>query len=150
MIRSIIKLGMLLVVGILVYNFFLGTPEEKAQSQKVFDKGKEVVVSVGDLLKSEKEKFDSGKYDTALDKIGNAFNGIRDKANEIQDSGYLDRLNDLDKKRKELQDELSEIAQDANDEFASKGDERKADKIKDEIDKLMDNTKRLINDMEDN
>ena len=149
MIRSIIKLGMLLVVGILVYNFFLGTPEEKAQSQKVFNKGKDVIVSVGDLLKSEKSKFDSGKYDTALDKIGNAFNGIREKANDIQDSGYLDRLNDLDKKRKELQEELSEIAQDANEEFASKGDERKADKIKDEIDKLMDNAKRLVNDMED-
>jgi ElaB/YqjD/DUF883 family membrane-anchored ribosome-binding protein len=148
MIRSIIKLGMLLVVGILVYNFFLGTPEEKAQSQKVFNKGKDVIVSVGDLLKSEKSKFDSGKYDTALDKIGNAFNGIREKANDIQDSGYLDRLNDLDEKRKELQEELSEIAQDANEEFASKGDERKADKIKDEIDKLMDNAKRLVNDME--
>lgn len=148
MIRSIIKLGLLLVVGILVYNFFLGTPDEKAQSQKVFNKGKDVIVSVGDLLKSEKDKFDSGKYDTALDKIGSAFNGLRDKANDIQDSGYLDRLNDLDEKRKELQEELSEIAQDANEEFASKGDERKADKIKNEIDKLMDNAKRLVNDME--
>ena len=149
MIRSILKIGMLLVVGILVYNFFLGTPEEKAQSQKVFNKGKEAIVSVGDLLKSEKAKFDSGKYDNALDKIGNAFNGLRDKANEIQDSGYLDRLNDLDEKRKELQEELSEITQDANDEFASKGDERKADNIKAEIDKLMDKTKTLINDMEE-
>ena len=148
MIRSIIKIGFLLVVGILVYNFFLGTPEEKAQSQKVFNKGKDVIVSVGDLLKSEKAKFDSGKYDTALDKIGDAFNGIRDKANEIQDSGYLDRLNDLDKKRKELQEELSGITQDANDEFASKGDERKADEVKDEINKLMESAKRLVNDME--
>lgn len=149
MIRTILKLGFLLVVGILVYNFFLGSPEEKAQSQNVFNKGKEVIVSVGDLLKSEKTKFDSGKYDTALDKIGGAFNGLRDKANEIQDAGYLDRLNDLDKKRKELQEELSEITQDANDEFASKGDERKADKVKDEIDKLMDSAKRLVNDMDD-
>ena len=60
MIKSIIKLGLLLVVGILVYNFFLGTPDEKAQSQKVFNKGKDVIVSVGDLLKSEK----SGKSKT--------------------------------------------------------------------------------------
>ncbi len=149
MIKSIIKLGLLLVVGILVYNFFLGSPEEKAQSQNVFNKGKDVIVSVGDLLKSEKTKFDSGKYDTALDKIGGAFDGIRDKAREIQDEGYLDRLNDLDKKRKELQEELSEIAQDANEEFASKGDERKADKVKDEIDKLMDSAKKLVNDMEE-
>lgn len=148
MIKSIIKIGLLLVVGILVYNFFLGTPTEKAQSQKVFNKGKDVIVSVGDLLKSEKSKFDSGKYDTALDKIGSAFDGIRDKANEIKDSDYLDRLNDLDEKRKELQEELSGIAQDANDEFTSKGDERKADKIKGEIDKLMENAKRLVNDMD--
>lgn len=149
MIKSIIKLGLLLVVGVLVYNFFLGSPEEKAQSQNVFNKGKDVIVSVGDLLKSEKTKFDSGKYDTALDKIGGAFDGIRDKAREIQDEGYLDRLNDLDEKRKELQEELSEIAQDANEEFASKGDERKADKVKDEIDKLMDSAKKLVNDMDD-
>ncbi|MGK0363941.1 MAG: hypothetical protein ACI85O_000995 [Saprospiraceae bacterium] len=149
MIKSIIKLGLLLVVGILVYNFFLGTPDEKAQSQKVFDKGKDVIVSVGDLLRSEKEKFDSGKYDTALDKIGSAFDGIRDKAREIQDEGYLGRLNDLDKKRKELQEDLSEIAQNTNDEFVSKRDERKADKIKDEIDKLMDSANRLVSDMEE-
>jgi len=148
MIRSIIKLGFMLVVGILIYNFFLGTPAEKEQSQKVFNKGKDVIVSVGDLLKSEKEKFDSGKYDTALDKIGSAFDGIRNKAREIQDSDYLERLNDLDEKRKELQEELSEITQDANEEFASKGDERKAEDIKDEIDKLMKNANRLVNDME--
>lgn len=148
MIRTIIKIGLLLVVGILVYNFFLGTPDEKAQSQKVFNKGKEVVVSIGDLLMSEKEKFDSGKYDTALDKIGSAFDGVRDKANEIQDEDYLNRLNDLDEKRKELQRELSEIAQDANDEFVSKGDERRADKIKVEIDKLVNNAERLVNEMD--
>lgn len=107
------------------------------------------MVSVGDLLKSEKEKFDSGKYDTALDKIGDAFEGIRDKARDFQDSNYLDRLNDLDDKRKELQEELSEITQDANEEFTSKGDERKAGKLKNEIDNLMKNAKRLVNDMEE-
>ena len=33
MMRSLIKLGLILVVGILVYNYFFGTPEEKQQSK---------------------------------------------------------------------------------------------------------------------
>ena len=148
MIRSIIKLGFLLVVGLLVYNFFLGTPEEKAQTQQVLDKGKDVLVSVGDLLKSEKDKFDAGKYDDALDKVGTAFEDIREKAEDFSDQDYLGRLDKLEDKRQELQKDLEEVKTDFNDEFTSKGDERKADKIKVEIDKLMDNAKTLVNDME--
>lgn len=148
MIRSLIKLGVLLVIGLLVYNYFLGTPEEKAQTQQVLDKGKEVLVSVGDLLKSEKDKFDAGKYDDALDKVGTAFDNIRDKAEEFADRDYLNRLEALDDKRIELQEELEEIETDSRDEFTTKGDERKAEEIKVEIDRLVDNAKRLVNDLE--
>ncbi len=148
MIRTLIKFGFLLVVGLLVYNFFLGTPEEKQQSQRVFDKGKEVLVSVGDLLKSEKEKFDAGKYDTALDKIGDVFDDLKQKAKDFENEDYLGRLEDLENKREELQEELREIDQNVQDEFTSKGDERKAEDLKIEIDRLMDNAKNLVRDMD--
>ena len=69
MIKSILRLAAILVVGILFYNYFLGTPTEKEQSKKVFSKVKDLGRDAWDLLKTEKEKLDEGKYDEALDKI---------------------------------------------------------------------------------
>ncbi|HNM26497.1 MAG TPA: hypothetical protein PKL15_13740, partial [Saprospiraceae bacterium] len=66
MIRSLIKIGLVLIVAILVYNRFFGTSAEKEQSKKIFGEMRDVVVSVGQLVKSEKTKFDAGKYDGAL------------------------------------------------------------------------------------
>lgn len=149
MIRSLIKIALLLVVGVLVYNFFLGTPAEKEQSRKIFNKGKDVIISVGDLVKSEKDKFDAGKYDNALDKVGDMFKGMKDKAQEFQDEEYVDKLNDLDDKRKELQDKLSDIEVDENNKFSSKTDERKARKIQIDIDGLLDKAKNLVEKMEE-
>ena len=44
MIRTVIKLGVLLVVGLVAYNFFLGTPEEKEKAKNALElAGKEVI-----------------------------------------------------------------------------------------------------------
>lgn len=151
MIRSILKLAVFLVVGVLVYNFFLGTPEEKEQSRAIFNKGKEVVVSVGDLVKSEKEKFDSGKYDEALDKVGNLFNGMREKADDLSSNDqYKNELEELDAKRRELQEDLKDVETDQDNNFTSEKDEKKARKIQIDLDKLMDKAKDLMDQMEEN
>ena len=150
MIRTVIKLGLVLVVGILAYNYFLGTPEEKAQSQKVFDKVEDVFVSVGGLLKSEKEKFDAGKYDEALDRIGTAFDDLKNKAQELQDEDYLGQLRDLEEKRDALQNEVNKMAEenDITEEFTSKGERRSAEKLENELKDLMGEAKTLMRDME--
>ena len=80
MIRKLLGLLVLVVFGILVYNFFLGTPAEKENAQKIFGEVKDLGVAVKDLLANEKEKFDAGKYDNALKKIGGIFDSLKEKS----------------------------------------------------------------------
>jgi len=57
---NLLKLAALLVIGILVYNYFFGTTEEKAQSKVIFSEAKDLGKAAWGLLKSEKEKFEDG------------------------------------------------------------------------------------------
>jgi gamma-glutamylcyclotransferase (GGCT)/AIG2-like uncharacterized protein YtfP len=108
MIRSLIKIGLLLVAGILVYNYFWGTSEEKENSRRVFGQIRGVVVSVGQLVQSEKDKFDAGKYDAALDKLGGVYRAIRTQARHV-DEKVIRRLDELESRKAELQQELDAI-----------------------------------------
>lgn len=108
MVKTLIKLGLLLVVGILIYNFVFGNQEEKEQSKEVFKKTGSVLSSTWDLLKSERNKFDAGKYDQALDKLGGAYRAIREQAEHI-DKKVLNRLDDLEKRKAQLEKELDGI-----------------------------------------
>ena len=56
MIRSLLKLGLLLVAGILVYNYFFGPVEEKEQSKEIFGKVRDVGKDAWALLRTEKDK----------------------------------------------------------------------------------------------
>lgn len=137
MIRSILKLAAVLVVGILVYNYFFGTESEKESSQKIFQEVKEVAVSVKDLIQSEREKFDEGKYDQALSKMGDLFDQLKDKAKEVEDNNYLDKLTDLDKKRKDLNDQWEAHKPESASEEKQYQDELK--KLLEETEKLLEN-----------
>ena len=108
MIGFLLKIGVLLVLGVLAYNYFLGTEEEKAQSAKAFGQMKDVAVSVGELAKSEKEKFDAGKYDAALEKLGGAYKSLREGAQKV-DAGLLKRVDELERRKQALRKELDSI-----------------------------------------
>lgn len=125
MIRSLIKLVLALAVGILVYNFFFGTPEEKDQSKAVFNKAGELMGSVWGLLRSEKEKFDEGKYDEALAQIDQLINTVSDKANELGED-YPERLAELKERKRQLEAQLDtyeEVKEQAGEVFTPKGGE---------------------------
>jgi|AntRauTorckE5430_2_1112549.scaffolds.fasta_scaffold46512_1 hypothetical protein len=106
MIKTIVKLGLFLVVGLLGYNYFLGDEAEKAQSReivgKVGDLGKDAIT----LLKSERQKMKDGKYDGALEKLDGLYAKLKGQAQDLSDSGLLDRIQELDDRRSELQREL--------------------------------------------
>lgn len=110
MIRFLLKIGLLLVAGILIYNFFFGTDSEKEQSRKVFGQVRGVVVSVGDLLKSERAKFDAGKYDGALEKLGDAYQAVRNGVKNM-DEKVSKRLEELEQRKAALQREVESIEQ---------------------------------------
>jgi basic membrane lipoprotein Med (substrate-binding protein (PBP1-ABC) superfamily) len=154
MIKSLLKLLVILVLGILIYNYFLGTDQEKQGAKKIFGEMKDVGVAVKDLLKSEKEKFDAGKYDKAVDKIGNVLDGLKRNAKDF-DEKYLDRIDELEAKRKEISRALQDYEQESehigqgSDEFMPKGGQDTS-KIKQELEKLLRETESLIEDMESN
>ena len=107
MLRSLIKLAIFLVAGILVYNYFFGTPEEKAQSKEVFSDIKDLTKSAVGLLKSEKQKFNDGKYDDAVDKIGGLIDNLKGKAEQLENNReLLDQIADLQQKKNSLETKL--------------------------------------------
>lgn len=119
MIKSLLKIGLLLLAGILGYNFFFGTSEEKEQSKKVFGEMRDVAKSVGSLIRTEREKFNQGKYDQALDKLGQAYQGIRKQAHYL-DENVLKRLDAAEKRREELQKELDTLGEPASEPAPAK------------------------------
>ncbi|MEO6758685.1 MAG: hypothetical protein ABIO24_04465 [Saprospiraceae bacterium] len=110
MIRSLFKLAIILVIGILIYNFLFGTGQEKEQSKQVFGQMRNVVVSVADLMKSEKSKYDAGKYDKVLNKLGDTYQAVRKQAKFLDDK-VITRLDELEAKKASLKEDLSEIEQ---------------------------------------
>jgi hypothetical protein len=108
MIRSLVKIGLLLVVGILGYNFFFGTDAEKETSRKVAHEMGDVARSVGSLLRSERDKFNAGKYDNALEKLGGAYQGLKKQA-KFLDENVVKRLEAAEKRRESLKKELENI-----------------------------------------
>lgn len=111
MIRSLIKLGLLVLAAVLVYNYFFGTNEEQAQSREVFKKTGDAVGAAWNLLRSEKQKFDTGKYDKVLDQLGNAYKAVRERAQYV-DEKVIKRLDDLERRKASLQQQLDSIQSD--------------------------------------
>jgi hypothetical protein len=148
MIRSLLKLGLLLLVCVLGYNYFFGTEAEKEQSERIFGKVKDVGKDAWALLGTEKEKYKEGKYDGAVDKVGNTVESIGDllgrlsrTAKDLNDSGALDRLGELQAKQKELENEL---ARETPETYNAQDQER----VKKEIQDLLQETEELMKDME--
>ena len=143
--RSLIKLALLIIVGVLVYNYFLGNEDEKATSEKVFRQVKEVGKSIGDLIKNEREKFRDGKYDEAFDKLGDAYEKLKGKVDEKdtqEEKELLDKLEKqkeaLEKEKQQLEDELNK---DNPDEDIIK---KKSPTFEKELQDLVDETSKLL------
>jgi basic membrane lipoprotein Med (substrate-binding protein (PBP1-ABC) superfamily) len=143
MIKSALKLLAILVVGILIYNLFLGTEEEKQGAKKIVGEMKDVGVAVKDLLKAEKEKFDKGKYDRAIDKIGSVLSNLKRDAKEF-DERYVQRIEELERKRKALKEELEAVS----DTAGTTGETNETKAIKKDSKELMQELESLMKDME--
>ena len=154
MIGFVIKLAVFAVIGILGYNYFFGTSEEKEQSSKVFGQVKEVAVSVGELAKSEKEKYDAGKYDNALDTLASAYKKAREGAQSI-DRSLLKSIGELEKRRATLEQEIAsieaaeqEIAKDKNPELARKEHAKRKEQLQQELKQLITDSDAVLKQAE--
>jgi hypothetical protein len=85
-----------------VYNYFLGTPEEKSTSQKIFGEVIHLGKSSWDLLRAEKQKLKEGKYDIALDKVSQLLDGIETAVENSNNPNVSEQYHHLTEKRDQL------------------------------------------------
>jgi len=107
--RKIISLVVVVVALVIGYNLYFGTPEEKANAREIVDEVKNIGKASWDLLKSEKEKMEAGKYDDAADKIKGIFERLKGIARDNDDQDQLVKLDDLEQKRLEIERRLAEL-----------------------------------------
>jgi hypothetical protein len=127
MIRSLLKLGFLAIVCILIYNYLFGTSTEKEQSKRVFKGVGTVFTEVRDLVRSERDKFDGGKYDKALNGMQNVLERLKNHAGETQDSDLDRKIAQLEKRKRELERQVEAQEQPKN---TNTGFQKTADRVK--------------------
>ncbi len=142
MIRFILRIGLMLVVGLLLYNYFLGTPEEKASSERIFNDVKDLGKSAWALLKQEKEKLNEGKYDEALTRIEDVFASIKGEAEKNNDQATLEEIRSLEYDQQKLKDRIS-----TTNLKASEDNEEKKE-ISNEWQRILNKTEKIMEETE--
>ena len=139
MIGRILKIGLVLVAGFLGYTYFFGNAEEKAQSREIVgdigQAGKKIFGKIGNMLNKQKDNFDEGRHDEALATVGKELDKLKDK---VKNDRLLEKALD---KLKEEKDKISESIKEASPEDKKK--------LKDRFKKLIDGTKDLLNDLDE-
>ncbi|MEM7456707.1 MAG: hypothetical protein AAF456_20350 [Planctomycetota bacterium] len=111
--KYVIPTVLFLVTGLVFYNYFYGSAEEKEQSRQIISKVTGLGQEVFNLLVTEQGKFQDGKYDDALDKIGSAIDSMKQFAGTASDRGreWINYLNDLQSRKQQLESELQFLKQ---------------------------------------
>lgn len=147
MIKNLLKWGLFLVAGILIYNYFYGTAEEKEQSKEFFQEIKDLGASAWNLLKAEKEKLDEGKYDEALSNIEELFASLKAKAEAGGET--MHRLNQLEDERRNLEDRLQRVDTSGEAQhLRSSEPSNEEQQLRQDIKRLFEETENLMYDME--
>jgi gamma-glutamyl:cysteine ligase YbdK (ATP-grasp superfamily) len=102
MIRRLLSLAVMLIIGLVIYNMMFG---DEADKENV----KQITSGVKELLQSTKEKYKNGEYDQAVDKIGDVFKQLKNKAEELNNSDYLNRLSELEERKQHLEEMLKDL-----------------------------------------
>ena len=133
--RTLITLALLLVVGLLAYNYFYGTVSEREQSERIVAKARDLGSEAWDLLQSEQSKLQSGKYDDALDRLEKLYAELEAEAGKLGNRDFGRELDKLTRRRTEL------------DEVVDKGEElSRAARRK--LEELTRDTEDLMHEME--
>lgn len=144
MIKRLLTLAVICIMGLLAYNSFFGTAEDKANIKKFTSELKDVGKVLGDILKNEKVKFDAGEYNQALQQIGDKFAALGDKVKDM-DGDYSQRLTDLQEKKEYLEKMLDNTQNSRLTEDAKKSAE---DELKTQLRRFTQDIEKLAEDVE--
>ena len=142
MLGTVIRLGIVAIFCIVVYNYFFGTSSEKANSAKIFHGVGVLFGDVKDLVSTEKDKFDAGKYNSALDKMSNVIDQLKDHANATSDPAMQNQVHALEQKKDQLK---NRVQTDESSGYGANGGKQATDKSKEAAD-LTHQLETLINE----
>ena len=99
----LVSLGLMLLVGVLVYNYFLGDEVEQQKSKEVFQTAKDLGKSIKELYQAEKQShYDEGKYSNIIDPIKNFI-----KSDENLNNKYRPQVDEIDELQTKIGEEQS-------------------------------------------
>ncbi len=106
--KYVVPLALMLAVFLVGYNYFWGNEDEQQQSKQIVAKLTDLGRDVFQLLHSEKQKYDAGKFDDALSKIGERITFLKNQVNSATSGGQqlLDQLETLDQQKKAIEAQL--------------------------------------------
>ncbi|MBL0191669.1 MAG: hypothetical protein IPQ18_10085 [Saprospiraceae bacterium] len=111
MFRFLFKILILLVIGVLIYNYFFGNSEERTQAKAVVSEIKDAGRAVGNLLNTEKTKFDNGKYDKALDKMSMMLQKMKSSS---KDASTNQEITQLEAEKNSIETKLDKLSTQKN------------------------------------
>ncbi len=111
MFRFLFKILILLVIGVLIYNYFFGNSEERTQAKAVVSEIKDAGRAVGNLLNTEKTKFDNGKYDKALDKMSIMLQKMKSSS---KDASTNQEITQLEAEKNSIETKLDKLSTQKN------------------------------------
>lgn len=138
--RFLLRLALLLLIGLVAYNYFFGDESEREESTQVIESVRQLGSSVVDLVVSEKERISAGKYSEVMDKAGNSIGMMRENKEEfnIQDS----ELESLERDKMEIDSLIYSLENHAEGESE---EESYSELITSKIQDLMQKLKELTN-----
>ena len=147
---QLLKWGLLLLAGILVYNYFFGTDVEKERSAKVFGQVGGLVSEIKGVVSAERDQLDAGKYDSAIDKLTGVIGSLKKEARTSGDDSALRRAEELERQKEVLATQVDDVEAQG---LSAKGKQsqdklRQAMQMKKDFDALISRTEKLANDME--
>ena len=120
--KTFLKIFVILVVAIVAYNYFKGTPEEKASSELIIKEVKDVGKAVQDLLKEEHTKYKEGKYDKIFDDLKDLYSRLESSISQSNPE-MLTKLDELKEKAVSLENEIGADSSLTEEEIKKKIDE---------------------------
>jgi flagellar basal body-associated protein FliL len=112
---------LLLLAGYVAYMYFFGKGEDKSSAESIVRETRDVVNSVGDFLKHQKDKYDDGEFDRMIEKVEKSIHKLKSTSSENQD--------EVKKTLRELELELKKI----DPEKLSEENKKQLKKIQDEL-----------------
>ena len=85
-----------------------------------------------------KQKFDAGKYDEAVDKIGSFLSKLKSKGERTLDEKYIPLIQDLEDKKDQLKKSISDYNKEDG-----RIKEEQSDSLVNELDKLMKDAEKV-------